>query len=124
MRRSRQKASPANYLDAIPARAIDYEVDEAGRVILLRPKFMKGILARFLQPRIKFKYFRVKLDEFGSKTWEAIDGNKNIAEVADALYDAFGDAVEPRYERVAKFIHSLHQGAMVTLRQNSLSKGT
>ncbi len=111
----RKKSEKVNYLDYIPARAIEHEEDEEGRLVLLRPKFIKGLFAKILQPNIKTKYFRVKLDRFGAKTWEAIDGHRTVGEIADVLFDEFGDEIEPRYERCSKFINSLHRGAMVTL---------
>ena len=94
---------------------IDHEVDADGLVVLLRPKFMKGFFAKFVQPRIRTKYFRVRLDKFGSKTWESIDGKRSILEIADLLYSEFEDAIEPRYERCSQFISSLERGAMIGL---------
>jgi hypothetical protein len=91
--------------------------------VLLRPKFIKGPLAWWLQPRIKRKYFRVKLDDLGTATWAAIDGERTVGQIADFLYERFGEEVEPRYERCARFIHSLAQGAMVELRPPVFSEG-
>ena len=97
---------------------IEHEVDADGLIVLLRPKFMKGFFAKFVQPHINTKYFRVHLDEFGSKTWEAIDGKRSVLEIADMLYLEFKDAVEPRYERCSKFIVSLERGAMIGMYVN------
>ena len=112
MLRSRPKDSQ-NYLDFVPVRKIDHEVDDEGRVVLLRPKWMKGFFAKWLQPSIRHKYFRVRLDKFGAATWTAIDGVRTVGEIADVVYEQFGEEIEPRYERCSKFVHSLHEGAMV-----------
>ncbi len=90
--------------------------------MLLRPKFAGGLFAKILQPHIKIKYFRVRLDAFGSKTWELIDGERSVGAIADLLYEAFGDPIEPRYERLSKFIHSLHRGAIVALEQKQSTR--
>ena len=117
--KTRQKAQTKNYLDNIPKRAIRHEDDEDDCLVLLRPKFMKGFLAKYLQPQIKHPYYRVRLDEIGSSTWKAIDGERTVGDIADLLYERFGERVEPRYERCSRFIHSLHQGKMVTLGDES-----
>lgn len=103
----------SNYLDCVPNRAVQHELDENGRVILLRPKWVKGLLAKYLQPRLSRPFFRVKLDLIGAAIWNAIDGVRTIHELADLLYEEFGDEIEPRYERCARFIHSLQEGAMI-----------
>jgi len=113
--RTRQISQTANYLDNVPNRVIDHQITDDDRVVLLRPKFMSGILAKHLQPHIKYPYYKVRLDEIGSSTWRAIDGARTVGEIADLLYENFGDNIEPRYERCSRFIYSLHQGKMVTL---------
>jgi hypothetical protein len=103
-----------NYLEHVPRRNIDHEEGEDGRLVLLRPKYMSGPLARWLQPRIKRKHFKVKLDDLGTATWRAIDGKRNVGEIADLLFEEFGERIEPRYERMSMFIDSLYKGKMVT----------
>jgi hypothetical protein len=119
----RRTADRVNYLDYVPSRAIEHERGDNDRFVLLRPKFMGGILAKLLQPNIKKTHFRVRLDKFGSKTWECIDGNRTVGEIADLLYEEFGDEIEPRYERCSKFINSLYKGAMVTIERKNGSDG-
>jgi hypothetical protein len=102
-----------NYLDRIPARRVAFEEGEEGRLVLLRPKFLTGPFAKWLQPRIPKKFFRVQLDDLGTCVWKAIDGARTVGEIAEILFAEFGERVEPRYERCSKFVHSLHQGAMI-----------
>jgi len=111
----KQKPPSINYLDLVPRRAIGDAREDDGRLVLLRPKYMSGLFARWLQPHLKHPHFRVKLDKFGAATWEAIDGARTVKDICDALYEKFGEEVEPRYERGSRFIHSLHQGAMIEL---------
>jgi hypothetical protein len=111
---ARPKNDPQeNYLDRVPRRNVDFEEGEGGRLVLLRPKFITGPFARWLQPRLPRKHFRVKLDDVGTLVWRSIDGARNVGEIAEILFAEFGERVEPRYERCSRFIHSLHQGAMV-----------
>ncbi len=102
----------SNYLDYIPLRTIQHETGENGRLVLLKPKFKTGFL-KVLEPYIKRKFYRVHLDRLGSATWEAIDGRHSVGQIADSLYEQFGDIVEPRYERLAKFMRSLDRGMMI-----------
>jgi hypothetical protein len=112
----RRSAKPqGNYLDNVPRRCVDFEEGEGGRLVLLRPKFITGPFARLLQPHLPRKFFRVQLDDVGTCVWNAIDGARTVGEIAELLFAEFGERVEPRHERCSRFIHSLHQGAMVAL---------
>jgi hypothetical protein len=118
----RQKKTNPNYLDNVPRRNIEHEEGEDGRLVLLRPKFMSGPLAKLLQPRIKRKHFKVKLDDLGTATWRAIDGRRNVGQIADLLFEEFGERIEPRYERMSMFIDSLAKGKMVTFEQRGAAE--
>jgi len=113
-----RKTLPAvNYLELVPTRTVASEPGEGGLVVLLRPKWVRGLFARWLQPRLPphKRHFKVRLDDVGTAVWNAIDGERSVGDLAELLYERFGDRVEPRYERVSRFIHSLDDGAMVTL---------
>ena len=110
---TRKGKSAPNYLDNVPVQRVGHEVGENGLLILLRPKFMRGPLAWWLQPRLRSRHFRVKLDEIGSAAWPLIDGKRTILEISDLIYEKLGDRVEPRYERVSRFIGELRRGGMV-----------
>lgn len=106
------KVDSREFLNAVPVRAVEHELKN-GTVVLLRPKYVKGFLGRYLQPRLRAKFFRVRLDDMGSAMWTAIDGTKTLGQIADILREKFGDDIEPRYERCSRFIFSLYQGAMI-----------
>ena len=105
--------SAGNYLDNVPRRTVASEVDAQGLAVLLRPKFLKGPFARLLQPHLPKKFFRVQLDDVGTLVWDSIDGARTVGDIAELLFARFGERVEPRHERCSKFVHSLHQGAMI-----------
>ena len=104
-----------NYLDLVPRRLVGHETDADERAVLLRPKFVSGLWAKLLQPRMPRPFFKVRLDEIGTATWEAIDGARTVGEIADLLGERFGGRVDPKIERCARFIRSLERGAMVAV---------
>lgn len=112
---SRRQRGNLDLADRVPRRVVDHELDADGRVVLLRPKHTRGLLARWLQPRLRHKHYRLKLDDIGAATWRAIDGRRTVAEIGDVLYDRFGEAVEPRLPRTSLFISTLCQGDLVAL---------
>jgi hypothetical protein len=111
---ARRGREDIDYLEFVPRRVIDHEDGEDCRLVLLRPKWTRGLLAKLLQPRIRRRFFRVRLDDVGSATWLLIDGHRTVGEICEALFERFGQRVEPRFERGAKFIHQLESGDMVS----------
>ena len=107
-----------NLLDLKPERIIEWEDGENGIAILLVPKFRKGILARFLQPRLKRPFHRVHLDEYGTFIWNLCDGTRTVKEVADSLKAVHGEKVEPVYQRAGFFVQSLVRNQFVSLKSD------
>ncbi len=101
--------SKINLLDLIPVRNIKWEKKEDGLVILFKPKFEHAFLKKYVLPRLKKPYFKIKLDHVGSFTWELCDGSLRVKEVAKNLKDEFGEDVEPLYDRLAFFLQSLEK---------------
>ncbi|MDI6802953.1 MAG: PqqD family protein [Bacteroidota bacterium] len=103
-----------NILDLIPIRMFEYEVQEDEKVTLLIPKFRDKFLGKYLQPYIKRKFYKVKLDKYGSFVWRQCDGRTTVNEIAERLRQKYGAEAEPAVERVAKFIQHLYRGDCVT----------
>ena len=97
----------------IPVKAVGDEIDENGNIIVLRPKFVHGPLAWWLQHRLKRPYFRVHLDKIGSYVWNLIDGNNTINDIAKQLEQKFGKEVFPAKKRVELFMKQLKSGDMI-----------
>lgn len=102
-----------NLLDLIPVRNIKWEKKEDGLIILLKPKFEHSFLKKYVLPRLKKPYFKIKLDHVGSFTWELCDGSLRVKEVAKSLKDKFGEDVEPLYDRLALFLQSLEKTHLI-----------
>jgi hypothetical protein len=97
-----------------PERAVPAE--EAGELfVLLRPRFTRGPLARWLQPLLRRPCLRVHLDEAGSFIWARCDGQSTVAELAAALHECFGDRVKPATERLVLFVSQLRRAGLIRL---------
>ena len=110
----RKPRSQPNLLEMIPCRAVGSRTEEGGLATLLRPKFVSGPLARWLQPRLPRPCFRVHLDALGSFVWRRCDGQRSVAEIAEAVGATFPDEAQV-LERVARFVRELARGQMVRL---------
>ncbi len=106
------KEPEANLLLCKPVRQVDSE-EEDGRVVVLRPRFLRGPFAWWLQPRLKRPHFRVKLDEIGSFIWRRMDGETTVGQLAEALEAEFGDDCEHAVKRIEMFLGELTRGEMV-----------
>lgn len=97
-----------NYLDKIPSRpeTIGWKTDENSIVTLeIENKGVFNFLAQKLLKKPKISY--IHLDELGSFVWTVMDGERNIAELAEEVKAKFGDAANPLYERLAKYFQIL-----------------
>ncbi len=108
--------SEVNLLDLIPVHNITWEKTKEGKVVLLKPKFQNPFLVKYLVPRLKKPYFKVKLDEVGSFFWKNCDGQRSVKELAHLHKKKFGNQVEPLYERISAFIHTLEKSGFLLLK--------
>ena len=86
-------------------------------MILLVPKFRSGFLQRYLVPNLKKPHFRIKLDEHGSFIWDFCDGNTTVGDISDKLKEKYGEAFDPKYERIGKFVNQLVRDKFLTVPQ-------
>ena len=113
MKKRGVEKSKINLLELIPVRNIKWEKKEDGLIILLKPKFELALLRKHVLPRLKKPYFKIKLDQVGSFTWEHCDGSLRVKEIAKNLKDKFGEDVEPLYDRLALFLQSLEKNRLI-----------
>ncbi len=114
MKKTEQKAP--NVLEMIPAHAVDYEFEE-GAVVMLAPKFKNKFLVKHVMHRMKIPFYKIHLDEYGSRTWNLIDGKKTVFEIGKTLKAEYGESVEPVYERLGLFMNMLAQRQFIILTQ-------
>jgi hypothetical protein len=105
-----------NLLDMIPVRAVKWETDENGRIVLLKPKFKLPWLKKHILPRMNRPFYKVKLDEKGSFIWKHCSGDRNVRKLAELQQEHFGKKVEPLLDRLALFLHSLEKNGFITYR--------
>lgn len=104
-----------NLLDLTPVRQLESEDGPDGRVTLLKPRFTNRLLVRYFQPRFTRPHFRVNLDQFGSHVWNRIDGSSTVREIGVSLREAFGEEVEPVYQRLGLFCRQLAANRFIRL---------
>jgi hypothetical protein len=107
-----------NLLKLVPVRNISWEKSDEGLISLLKPKIQITFLAKLLLHRMKHPYYRVKLDEIGSHFWEHCDGHNTIEKIAVLQQQAFGDKVEPIYERIGQFLQTLERHKFITFEKS------
>lgn len=119
----RRVLNKINTLDLIPVRILGHDVQE-GRIVILAPKF-NNLLIRKLFPMTREMFYRIRLDEAGSFTWNNINGTDSLSAIIDKLK---GDPIlkttstEDTEERVSKFISLLYDWEYITFRQLMESK--
>jgi hypothetical protein len=101
-------------LARVPIQAVACEPGQDGLVLLLRPKFLSPRLG-WLQRILPRPEFRVRLDATGSFIWEALDGQRTVADVCAKVRERFGPEAEPVEERTLAFIHQMASGSFIRL---------
>lgn len=113
----KKSTSAVNLLTLIPVRNMEWERNQDGLITLLKPKFRHPLLAKYLLPRMKRPFYKVNLDEIGSFFWENCDGSRSIKDLANLQKEKFGGEVDPLYDRIAIFIHTLEKNRFIQLKK-------
>ena len=109
-----KKKKDINYLELTPFRKHGHEVKDDGKVIVLIPRYSDFILGKLLQPRLKNKFIRANLDEFGSETWMSIDSKAKVSEIALKLEERFGEQIHPVIPRLTTFLTQLYDAGFIS----------
>lgn len=109
------KKREPNLLDLIPRRVVAWEVTSEGNIDLIIPKFKyRGF--QYLMNRLgKSPVVRIHLDDFGSHVWQCCDGSNTVFTIGHNLQTAFGERVEPVFDRLATFIRLLYHHKTIIL---------
>lgn len=112
----RARAEPEVEIGACrPVQLVGFEMD-GDRVVVLRPRFIKGPLARWLLPRLKNRHFKVHLDEIGTFVWNHCDGETTVAQILAGMEQHFGSDQTQLEKRLQMFLFELERGAMIEMR--------
>ena len=106
-----------NYLELTPVRNYDHVVEDTGLISVLVPKFDIKWLDKLMSKIIKSRFFKAKLDEFGTETWLEMDGTKSVQSVSEHLQKKFGDKINPVEERLTKFLSELYKYNFITFKE-------
>ena len=113
--RSKTKESELNYLELIPFKIHQSEIENGATNILI-PKFKTQFFQNLI-PKRKSKHFRVKLDELGSSVWEAIDGKKEVSVIIDELSVQHGEKIHHAQDRIIKFLTQLYHSNFINFKK-------
>lgn len=102
-----KKTVGKNYLEQVPVRNENIKWSFDGKLVTLEIE-NKGLANRIAQKLLrKPKISYIHLDENGSFIWPLIDGEKNLLEIGELVFEHFGEDANPLYERLAKFFQIL-----------------
>jgi hypothetical protein len=111
----RKDRKAINLLELTPAQRVSWETAENGTVVVLVPKFHNELLVKWLMPRLRYPYVRVKLDPLGSFVWKQCDGKTTVAAIADRMKAEFGESLQQVHDRIRTFLLMLEKSDLVNL---------
>ena len=109
-----------NYLELTPVRNYDHVIEDSRLISVLVPKFDIKWLDKIMSNIIKSRFFKAKLDEFGTETWLEMDGNKSVHLISEHLSQKFGEKINPVDERLTKFLSELYKYNFITFKEINL----
>ena len=108
-----------NFLDMIPVRNIGEFTREGDKITLMIPKFKSEWMRKWLIPASHSRYFRIHLDETGSKVWLLIDGTRNTDEICNLLSNSVSDQIKADDSvalRVTEFLRQLYRNRFIVFK--------
>ena len=109
-----------NFLDLIPTinGSQQWDVLDDGLIQVIIPR--DGIIDKAVRFFFKTpKVMKIDLDSLGSSVWKAIDGKRNMEEIAQIIKKEFGENANPLYERLGTYINILRNNKFITLEKVS-----
>lgn len=100
-------------LQGCPRRRLEWEEDEQGRALVLRPKFGEGRWGSWIASHVKNPYYRIRLDEVGTLVWKSCDGATEVSEIAERMRRQFGARIEPAEERLYRFLRQMYRSRLI-----------
>ncbi len=100
--------SNKNFLDFVPVcnEWVSFDSNEKGELLLVVQN--KGFYNRIAQMFFhRSKVSEIELDEMGSFVLPLIDGRRSIYDIGKSVKEHFGEAAEPLYPRLVKYMKIL-----------------
>ncbi len=109
------KKKSENYLDYIPVRNSKNTWEENDGIVtinMVHTGFYSTIAQKFFHtPKIS----HIKLDEYGTFVWNAIDGQNSVYQIAELIKEKYGDKANPLYDRLVKYMQILRNNKFVIM---------
>ena len=109
--------TPERFWEARPRRTLEWREVAGGRCVLLRPKFGRSRVGRWLAARLADPHYRIRLDEIGTFVWKACDGETPLMTIADGMRARFGADIEPAERRLAQFVRKMLRSKILELEE-------
>lgn len=103
-----------NSSDLTPVKLHSEEVDKENLVTVIKPKFKNTLAVKYILPKLKNKFFKIKLDKFGSFIWLNLDGSNTIKDIINKSTHEFGEEIQPADERINKFLLQLFENKLIS----------
>ncbi len=107
-----------NILDLIPIQNEEWGKKADGTVFLKKRRFKNTWINKMMEKCGIPLYYCIYLDEFGSFVWNHCDGLQPIYQIAQSLYERFGEKVDPVYERLGAFMRLLAYQKLISYKVN------
>lgn len=109
------KSKNKNYLDFIPIKNqnLNWHLDSNNLVVLVVER--KGVFDKFAQKVFKVPpKSNIKLDKYGSFTWECINDSKSVYEISEDIHNKFGSNADPLLDRLVAFLNILNDNKFIS----------
>jgi len=106
-----------DYMQLIPVPRLEAECEpETGQVLILLPRYGDPILSRLLQPRLPAnkRFIRVPLEQRGAFLWSLMDGQRSVADLAQAYGREFPEDKEDVPTRVSMYLHAMYDNKFIS----------
>ena len=115
--RRRKILKRTNALDLVPVRVVGHAVEQ-GKVVLLVPKFKSKFIHR-LFPLTEQMFFRIRLDDNGTRVWNEINGEFSNWQLVLRISDSgkTNEEFQDTQDRFLKFISLLYEREYISFRQ-------
>jgi hypothetical protein len=110
----------ANYLHLTPVRMMEFQVDDAGKVNILMPRFKNKFWRTVYRESKKGEFINIHLDETGSAIWLLIDGKESVETIFNALMEKSPEKFSSPgdlQKRITQFMSLLYHQRYISFRE-------
>ena len=109
----------ARMLELIPEKNCRWEKNPEGKVCLLVPRFKNRVFKKIALQLGRSEWVKISFDEIGSKSWDLMDGRRNVEQIGELLEKELGEQVKPVYQRLTEFVVILSRNKFIIFKNYS-----